>query len=44
VYRGPEELAAQWQEERRFHPTLPRARAEERMAQWQRAVAQTTAR
>jgi glycerol kinase len=43
LYAGLDELAAQWQEERRFIPTLPRAAAEERMAQWQRAVAQTTA-
>ncbi len=43
VFAGLDELAAQWQEDRRFMPTLPRAAAEERMAQWQKAVAQTTA-
>ena len=43
LYAGQEELAAQWQEERRFIPTMSRAAAEERMAQWQKAVAQTTA-
>ncbi len=43
VYRGQDELAAQWQAERQFLPTLPRERAEERMAQWERAVRQTVA-
>jgi len=43
VYTGLDELAAQWQEERRFIPTMSRPVAEERMAQWQKAVAQTTA-
>jgi glycerol kinase len=44
LYRGLEELAAQWREERRFVPTLSRERAQERMEQWHRAVVQTTAR
>ena len=43
VYRGLDELAAQWQVERRFEPQLPRDRAAERMAQWERAVRQTLA-
>ncbi len=43
VYRGLDELAAQWQVQRRFLPTLPRERAQERMAQWEHAVAQATA-
>ena len=43
VYAGLDELAAQWQEERRFIPTMSRFAAEERMSQWQKAVAQTTA-
>jgi glycerol kinase len=43
LYRGLDELAAQWQEETRFVPMLPRAEAAERMAQWKKAVAQTTA-
>ena len=43
VYAGTDELAAQWQEERRFTPTLPRAAAQERMAEWQKAVAKATA-
>ncbi|QTN23376.1 glycerol kinase GlpK [Rhizobacter sp. AJA081-3] len=43
VYRNLDELSAQWQVERRFHPTLPRERAQERMAQWERAVRQSVA-
>jgi glycerol kinase len=43
VYRGLDELAAQWQVERRFHPTMPRDQAAERMAQWERAVRQAVA-
>jgi glycerol kinase len=43
VYRSRAELAAQWRVERRFHPTLPRSRAEELMAQWEHAVRQTLA-
>jgi glycerol kinase len=43
VYRDRAELAAQWRAERRFEPTLPRERAAERMAQWERAVRQTVA-
>jgi glycerol kinase len=42
-YRGLDDLAAQWQVERRFHPTLPRERALERMATWEHAVRQTVA-
>ena len=40
VWRSTDELAALWQAERRFHPTLPRERAAERMAQWDHAVQQ----
>jgi glycerol kinase len=43
VYRGLDELAAQWQVERRFHPTMPRDQAAERTAQWERAVRQAVA-
>jgi glycerol kinase len=43
VYKGLDELSAQWQEQRRFHPTLPRARAEELIAGWEHAVRQTVA-
>ena len=43
VYRNLDELAAQWQVERRFEPTMPRERAAERMAQWEHAVRQATA-
>ncbi|HZF79014.1 MAG TPA: glycerol kinase GlpK [Rubrivivax sp.] len=42
VYRSLDEVAALWAEERRFTPTLPRERAAERMAQWERAVKQAT--
>jgi glycerol kinase len=37
-------LASQWRAERVFNPTLPRDRAEERMALWARAVRQATVR
>ncbi|MEN9628161.1 MAG: glycerol kinase [Pseudomonadota bacterium] len=43
VYGSLDELAAQWQVERRFHPTLPREQAAERMARWEHAVRQTVA-
>ena len=42
VYRNLDELSAQWQGERRFHPTLPRERAAELMQRWEHAVAQAT--
>jgi glycerol kinase len=42
VYRNLDELSAQWQVERRFHPTLPRERAAEMMQRWEHAVAQAT--
>ena len=43
VFRGLDELSAQWQVERRFHPTLPRERAGELMQRWEHAVRQTVA-
>jgi glycerol kinase len=43
TYKNLDELAAQWQVERRFLPTLPRERAAELMAGWERAVRQTVA-
>ena len=43
MYRGLDELAAQWQVERRFHPTMPRERAAELMSRWERAVRQAVA-
>jgi glycerol kinase len=43
TYSTLDELAAQWQVERRFQPTMPRERAAELMAAWERAVRQTTA-
>ena len=42
VYAGLDELAAQWQAERTFHPTMSRSRAGELMQCWEHAVAQTT--
>ncbi len=44
VYRSREELAAHWQAERTFHPTMSRQRAGELMQLWEHAVAQTTLR
>ncbi|NWG74097.1 MAG: glycerol kinase GlpK [Rubrivivax sp.] len=43
VWKGLDELAAQWRVERRFEPTLPRARAAELMAAWDHAVRQAVA-
>jgi glycerol kinase len=42
VYENLDQLAGQWQVERRFLPTMPRERAAELMGQWERAVRQTT--
>ena len=42
VYTGLDELAAHWQAERVFHPTLARERAAELMQRWEHAVAQAT--
>ncbi|HEX2543148.1 MAG TPA: glycerol kinase GlpK [Caldimonas sp.] len=43
VYSGTDELAAQWQVERTFHPQMPRERAAALMQRWDHAVAQTVA-
>ncbi|MFI4931016.1 MAG: glycerol kinase GlpK [Burkholderiales bacterium] len=43
VYKSLDELAAQWQVERRFLPTMPRERVAELMARWEHAVRQTVA-
>ena len=43
VYRSLDDLSALWQAERRFHPTLPRARAQALMAEWDHAVRQACA-
>ncbi|HEY6514096.1 MAG TPA: glycerol kinase GlpK [Burkholderiaceae bacterium] len=43
VYKNLDELAALWQVERRFLPTMPRERVQELMARWERAVRQTVA-
>jgi glycerol kinase len=42
LYRSVDELAAHWQAERTFHPTMPRARADALMGEWEHAVAQAT--
>ncbi len=42
VYAGIDELAAHWQAERVFHPTMSRSRANELMQGWEHAVEQTT--
>jgi glycerol kinase len=43
TYKSLDELAAQWQVERRFTPTMSRERAAELMAQWEHAVRRTIA-
>ena len=43
VYENLDQLAAQWQVQRRFEPQMPRERAAELMAEWERAVRQTVA-
>jgi glycerol kinase len=43
VYRNLDELSAMWQVERRFHPTLPRERAQALMGEWAHAVRQAAA-
>jgi glycerol kinase len=43
VWRNLDELAAQWQVERTFHPTMTRERAAELMDGWEHAVRQATA-
>jgi glycerol kinase len=40
VYAGLDELESLWRLERQFDPALPRDQAEERLAQWDRAVRQ----
>jgi len=42
VFRNQAELAAKWQVERTFYPTMSRERAGELMQRWEQAVAQTT--
>ena len=43
VYQSTEELSALWKAERRFVPTLDKARADALMARWEQAVRQATA-
>ncbi|MGE0097892.1 MAG: glycerol kinase GlpK [Hydrogenophaga sp.] len=42
VYSGTDELAAQWRAERTFEPRMPQEEVREKMAQWERAVRQST--
>jgi glycerol kinase len=42
LYGGLDELAAQWQVERTFLPTMPREQAQALMQRWEHAVAQAT--
>ena len=42
IYQGLDELSAQWQVERRFHPTLSRDAAGALMQRWEHAVKQAT--
>lgn len=42
VWRNLDELAAQWQVERRFLPTMSRERSQALMQRWEHAVAQAT--
>jgi glycerol kinase len=44
LYRDLDELAAQWQVERTFLPTMSREEADEAMLHWERAVRQATTR
>ncbi|MEO8056943.1 MAG: glycerol kinase GlpK [Burkholderiales bacterium] len=43
LFKGLDELAAQWAVERTFRPTMPRERAAELMLNWERAVRQAVA-
>ncbi|KNZ34001.1 MAG: glycerol kinase [Methylibium sp. NZG] len=43
VYSNLDQLSAQWQVERRFHPTMSRERAADLMAGWEKAVRQAVA-
>ena len=43
VFNSTDELAKHWQAERVFTPTMPRERALELMAGWERAVRQAVA-
>ena len=43
MYQSTQELSALWKAERRFMPTMQRARAAELMQQWEHAVRPTTA-
>ena len=43
IYASPQELASQWRLENTFEPRMSRDQALSRMADWERAVRQTTA-
>jgi glycerol kinase len=38
LWSGPEEVAAQWREERRFTPAMPAGERQDRLADWRRAL------
>jgi len=38
LWKSREEIAAQWQVERRFQPSMPRAEADALLARWREAV------
>jgi glycerol kinase len=38
LWKSREQIAAQWQMERRFEPRMPRPEAEARLARWREAV------
>jgi glycerol kinase len=44
VYRGTDELAAQWKADRRFLPSPAAGKAADAMARWEHAVRQATAK
>ncbi len=44
VYKNLDELSAMWRVERRFHPTMSRARAQALMDDWAQAVRQASTR
>jgi glycerol kinase len=44
LFRDLDQLALQWQVEHRFVPQLPAERAQQLMADWEKAVRQTTTR
>jgi len=41
LWKSREEIAAQWQVERRFEPRMERGEADGRLARWREAVSRT---